>query len=148
MFNPLTPAEVVAAIGSTARGIARSDETLSAYARGQLLSAYSCSRHVSVEIERYGAEIGEFAKNVSRRTREAAPELSRGDDVALICAELERTTDARAAGDLISALMEHLRSDAAPAATELRARIQSGLRALAVREVELLAEVIEGAGSA
>ena len=67
MFNPLTPAQVVAAIGSTARGIARSDETLSDYARGQLLSAYSCSRHITVEIDRYEGEIRAFADDVFGR---------------------------------------------------------------------------------
>jgi hypothetical protein len=145
VFNPLTPAQVVAAIGSSARGIARSDEALSDYARGQLLSAYSCSRHITVEIDRYDEEIRAFAGDVSQWTRAAAPQLSIGADATEICAELERTADARAAGDLVSDLMERLRCDRVPAALELRARIQSRLRTLAEREVELLAEVIEGA---
>lgn len=145
MFNPLTPAEVVAAVGSTARGIARGEETLSEYARGQLLSAYSCTRHIGVEIDRFDAEIRLFATDVCGWTRGAAPAIRL--DVGPICAALQRTSDARAAGDLVSELLEGLRSDDSAVATELRCRIRSRLRRIAEREVELLAEVIEGAPS-
>jgi hypothetical protein len=144
VFNPLTPAQVVAAIGTTAREIARSDVELSDYARGQLLSAYSSSRHITVEIDRYDDEIRAFASDVGEWTLAAAGRLTVPEAAIAIGSELEGTSNARDTGDLVSDLLEHLRSDSSAAATQLRAQIRSRLRRLAEREVELLADVIEG----
>src|SRR6202042_1663594 len=60
MFNQLTAAEVVSAIGTTLRGAARSDEQASDFERDQLMSAYSATRHLSVELATYPPELARF----------------------------------------------------------------------------------------
>src|ERR1700735_2733706 len=57
MFNPLTPSELVAAIGLAARATARGDGELDDFDRGQLMSAYSATRHLAIEIESFRAEL-------------------------------------------------------------------------------------------
>ena len=50
MWIPLTPAEVVAAMGAPARAAARAPERLAEWERAQLLSVYSASRHLAAEL--------------------------------------------------------------------------------------------------
>jgi hypothetical protein len=127
-----------------ARDAARGEGLTSEYSRGQLLSAYSSSRHLTVELESYEAEVRNYAGEVSAWIRAAAPALSESDRAAAVAAELEQTRDARAAGNLTSDLLHQLRDDRGDAARQLRDRIHARLRVLAEREVAALAEVIEG----
>ena len=57
MFNPLTPSEMVSAIGLAARATARSESELDDFDRGQLMSAYSATRHLAIEIASFSAEL-------------------------------------------------------------------------------------------
>jgi hypothetical protein len=141
VFNPLTPAEVVLAIGQAARGAARGEGGTDEYARGQLLSAYSVSRHLSVELESYAPELHACASDLARWSRTAGE----GDCLDDIVAQLERTAGAADLGDATCALLERLRGSSSDAAGDLMRRIHARLRQLAEREVEMLAEVIEGA---
>lgn len=144
MFNPLTPAEVVGAIGRAARDAARSEEPASEFSRGQLMSAYSASRHLGVELESFEPELRSFAQAVAGRVRDRAEALADGDRARALADRLDATADARAAGDAVCELLDDLRGDGGPAAGELRAEIRTLLRQLADREVDLLADVIEG----
>ncbi len=128
MFNHLTPAEVVSAIGQAARDAARGDGVTSAYARGQLLSAYSSARHVTVEIDAYPAELRAFAADLAAVVESPAPELAAASGAAQL-------------GALTCDALAQLRADGDDAAVR---RIHERLRRLADREVELLAQVIEG----
>lgn len=132
MFNPLTPAELTIAMGRAARDSARSDDPADAFVRAQLMSVYSASRHLGVELEWFEAEVGAFATAVG----DAA-----GD------AELAGTSDPREAGDLVCRLLDALRADGGPQADAVRATVRARLAELADREVELLAAVIEGGAS-
>jgi hypothetical protein len=49
MFNPMTPSELILAIGRVLRAAADEDGPGDDYRRGQLLSAYSIARHLSAE---------------------------------------------------------------------------------------------------
>jgi hypothetical protein len=140
MFNQMTPADVVAAIGQAARAAARDDGASSEFARGQLLSAYSTSRHLSVELASYEAELQSFASDVGRWARD----FDEAGPIAALAAVVEDAPDAQALGDATCVLLERLRADGSEAANDLRARIHARLRRLADREVELLADVIEG----
>src|SRR5437764_1352693 len=120
MFNHLTPAEVVAAIGRAAREAARGDAVASDYSRGQLLSAYSCSRHLTVELEAYGPEVRACAADVAAILREAG------------LGDLEETADGAQLGELVSEALDRLREDGSDTAREARERIHARLRRLAV----------------
>jgi hypothetical protein len=143
MFSPLTPAEVVTAVGRAARDAARSDEPASEFSRGQLMSAFSVSRHLGVEIATFGPELRSFADGVADALRAGSGALACGDALQAAAGELAQAADAHRIGNLVAGALDDLRGDASPAATELRARLHAALRALADREVELLAEVIE-----
>ena len=139
MFNQLTPAEVVAAIGRAAREAARGEESSNDYGRGQLMSAYSISRHLAVEIEAYGPELRAFAAEVGTWARDFGP----SDPIAPVAGALESALDANQIADAVCQLLERLRADGSERAADLRTRVRARLRELADREVELLADVIE-----
>jgi len=85
--------------------------------------------------------VGRAAREAAR-SEAAASEFSTG-----LAAELEGTTDAQRAGDVVSEVFDALRDDASPEAALLRVRLHSLLRKLSEREVFLLAETIEGTRS-
>jgi hypothetical protein len=141
MFNPLTPAEVTTAMGRAARDAARSDDPADAFVRAQLLSVYSASRHLGVELTAFEPELRGFAAAVADAVSAAGP----GDDRwAAIAAELAATAEAREMGDLVCRLLDALRADAGQQAAGLRGVVRARLAELAGREVDLLAAVIEG----
>jgi hypothetical protein len=49
MFNPMSPSELILAIGRVLRSAADGQGPTDDYRRGQLLSAYSIARHLSAE---------------------------------------------------------------------------------------------------
>jgi hypothetical protein len=108
------------------------------------MSAYSASRHLAVEIESFEPELRSFAAAVAGRIRAKAGEMGNGDRLHALADGLDATSDARAVGDAVCELLDGLRTDGAAAAVELRTDVRSLLRQLADREVELLADVIEG----
>jgi hypothetical protein len=135
MFNPLTPTQLVVAIGQTGRDAARHEEPANEFSRGQLLSAYSISRHLAVELNSFGPELRVFAGAVAAGIRARSKDQEIAD-------RLEATTDPREIGDAVCELLDALRAD--PAAAEHRAEVRALLGDLADREVELLAAAIEG----
>jgi hypothetical protein len=143
MFSPMTTSEMVTAVGRAARTAARGDGPATEFSRGQLLSAFSASRHLTVELAKYPAELRPFGADVAQALREADQVGTRGQLEAL-AAELDRPSDAAGIGDLVSAALDLLREDQNPNARRIRAHVHSALRALSDREVELLADAIEG----
>jgi hypothetical protein len=143
VFNPMTTSEVVSAVGRAARDAARSGGEDGEFARGQLMSAYSASRHLSVELSRFPAELETFAASVADALARAR-EVSHADNLTAIAAELNQASEAPQIGNLVAAALEFVRDDPAPAAVKLRASLHQALRALSDREVELLADTIEG----
>jgi hypothetical protein len=140
VFNPMTTSQVVGGVGRAAREAARGDDPASEFSRGQLLSAFSATRHVAVELAQFPSELHRFAGRVADELEAYADrgELNR------LAAALRDTGEAAAIGDLLARALDILRSDGAPAAGALRACLHSDLRGLCRREVELLAEAIEG----
>jgi hypothetical protein len=140
MFNQLTAAEVVGAIGVTLRGAARSEQAASDFERDQLMSAYSATRHLAVELDAYPAELKRFTT--------AATELlvsADRQDSGAVGAEIARlgeTGDTAALGAVIADLLTSLRVDSSEAASLLSARLRALLRGLADREVDLLADAL------
>ena len=139
----MTTSEVVSAVGRAARDAARSRGEDSEFSRGQLMSAYSASRHLSVELSRFPAELEAFAAGVADQLTRAR-QVSRADDLTVIAAELNRASDAPRIGNLVAAALDLVRDDPATAAVSLRASLLRALRGLSDREVELLADAIEG----
>jgi hypothetical protein len=121
MFNPMTPAELISAMGRAARDVARSDDPADPFVRSQLLSVYSASRHVAVELEAFEPELRAFR-----------------DAVGL------EGADPQALADETCMLLETLRADPSPQASERLAATRAALMALVDREVDLLADAIEG----
>ncbi|MGH2761667.1 MAG: hypothetical protein ACRDLD_03655 [Thermoleophilaceae bacterium] len=128
MFNQLSPAYMVAAIGNVLRAAARREGPPSEFERDQLLSAYSASRHLAVELESYEAELRRFVGELSRL---APPKLS-----ARLQGDVEFSVVAATTCDLVAAL----RADGSREARARRAEVHALLRELADREVDLLAE--------
>jgi len=141
MFNPMTPAEVASAIGITARDAARADEPLGSFGRGQLMSAYSGSRHLAVEVSSFGTEIQRFAVELAGAFDGVE---GGGETLAGVATRLRDSPDPRGVGDLLCELLDGLREQPPSSQTRaLRAKIHSSLRDLCDREVELLADAIE-----
>jgi hypothetical protein len=138
MFNPLTPSEMVTAIGLAARATARGDGELDDFDRGQLLSAYSATRHLAVEIDRFSGEL-------SARCAAIADAAAGEPSLRPLADDVRRATDGGAAGEAISALLEACRQT--PELAGVRAAIRRELRALCDAEVGLLAEGIEAGRS-
>jgi hypothetical protein len=141
MITPLTPAEMVAAIGRAARAAARTDEPLSEFERSQLMSAYSGSRHLAVEIEFFPPAVDAFCTGLADEL-DATPVVEL-PELAAVTAQLRDTADPRRAGEVVSGLLNLLRAHPSPAAAALRARVQAALRDLCDREVDLLADALE-----
>jgi len=145
VLSPMTPAQVVTAIGRTTRDAARSEEPANEFSRGQLMSAYSASRHLGVELAQFAPVVRAFADEVAAELRFERALPSAGDGLRAIAARLVQAPDAHAIGDAVAEALDELRDDRSAAAAALRARLHAALRRLSDREVELLAEVIEGA---
>src|SRR5436190_23574443 len=110
MFNQLTPADIVRAIGVTVRGAARGGAATSDFERDQLMSAYSATRHLAVELSSYEPVLREFATATAGRVRVADLGL---EDVA---DRFDRAPASGALGDAVSELLDRLRGDeSAPA---------------------------------
>ena len=137
---------MVSAVGRAAREAARSEAAASEFSTRQLMSAYSASRHLAVELAAFTGELQWFTEAVAGELR-AARGVTNGSTLPGLAAELEGTTDAQRAGDVVSEVFDALRDDASPEAALLRVRLHSLLRKLSEREVFLLAETIEGTRS-
>ena len=144
MFNPLTPSEMVTAIGSAARAAARTDEALDEFDRGQLMSAYSACRHLAIEIATFSSELSARCSAIADAVDRASGAESL-HDLAARLREAGEAGDARAAGDAIAELLAACRARESRSA--LRGRIQAELRALCDTEVALLADGIEAGRS-
>jgi hypothetical protein len=146
MFNPLTPSEMVAAIGLAARTTARGDGELDEFDRGQLMSVYSASRHLAIEISTFGGELSTRRDAIADAVDEACAGDSGVDAGALrgLASRLRASDDARAAGETIAELLDRCRDRGLVA---LRGEIRTELRALCDAEVGLLADGIEAGRS-
>ena len=143
MFNPLTPAEVVAAIGVTARDAARSEDPAGEFERDQLLSAYSATRHLAAELVGSAPLLERFRTDLAERLRLAQSGDGAVDAVAgRTAATVEADRSAAAIGEAVSQLLVELRASPSEPATRLRAEIHVLLRELADREVDLLADAL------
>ena len=143
MFNQLTPTDIVGAIGVTLRDAARSEDRSDEFSRDQLLSAYSATRHLAVELSSYGPEFAAFTQGVAVRIR--ADTDADGDLAELLsqtAARIDGDPDVATVGAALADLLAALRSDDSPSATALRAEIHTLLRGLADREVDLLADAL------
>jgi hypothetical protein len=136
MFTPLTPSQMVAAIGLAARAAARTDDGLDEFDRGQLMSAYSASRHLSIEIASFGAELSSCCRSIAD-----AAQRSGDDELRGFVSRLREAHDPQAAGDAIAELLEACRAQ--PELSSLRDEVHGALRALCDAEVALLADGIE-----
>jgi hypothetical protein len=142
MFNPLTPSEMVTAIGMAARTTARGDGELDEFDRGQLMSAYSATRHLAIEIESFRGELSARCAAIADAVDQACAGdgAAEADALRALAARLRASLDARTAGDAIGELLELCREHGLAA---LRGETRTQLRALCDAEVTLLADGIE-----
>jgi hypothetical protein len=141
MFNQLTPADTVKAIGATTRRIARGGGATSEFDRDQLMSTYSATRHLAVELASYEPELRRFRQGLAAQIRQAHLEDPGGERDA-IADRLEEASDAPAVGSAVCDLLDRLRADHSPQANALRTGIHASLRKLADTEVDLLADAL------
>ena len=141
MFNQLTPSEVVTAVGATLRGAARGEGQASDFGRDQLMSAYSATRHLAVELGAYEPELRKFGAAVADQVRAAqVPGLEH--QLAPLSDRIGRSRDPGDVGEALCELFELLRRTPSPQTDALRNSIHVQLRLLADREVNLLADAL------
>jgi hypothetical protein len=141
VFNQLSPAEVVSAIGATLRSAARSEDQASAFERDQLMSAYSATRHLAVELSAYRPELDAFVSQIVELVH-TNPIPGLGADLDRLAARLGGTPSAVEFGATVSELCETLANSSSRAAAALRCQVHAQLRSLADREVDLLADAL------
>jgi len=141
MFNQLSPAEVTTAIGATLRAAARSEGQTSEFERDQLMSAYSATRHLAVELATFEPELRAFSAQGAEGLR-AAEIPSLHQELLLLAKQLDGATSASDVGETICVLFESLDRAPSPRADALRAAVHVRLRALSDREVDLLADAL------
>jgi hypothetical protein len=137
VFNQLTQAQVVTAIGATNRAVARSP-SVSDFDRDQLMSCYSATRHLAAELTTFGPAHLRFSAAVYERVAEA---VSAGVD-AVWAERLRGTSDPAELGEVLSELLARLREDPSRDAADLRRDLHRYLRDLADQEVDLLADAL------
>ncbi|CAB4880823.1 unannotated protein [freshwater metagenome] len=141
MWNPLTPAEVVAAMGGPTQVAARSRVELSEWERGQLFSVYSATRHLAAEIGAVEPHAAGVAAELAASLR-AAPDSIAG--LREIAGRLEGTADPRVIAQLSCEALDILQADGSPPAQAARAALRAVLRRAVELEVGALADAIEG----
>ena len=139
MFNQLTASDVVTAIGVTLRGAARSESQASDFDRDQLMSAYSATRHLAVELAAYEPELRAFAGSVSEEIRRFA-ETRDEPELAALADGIAGSPDPASIGNDLCQVFAVLRRSPSPESRALRSRLHFHLRSLADREVDLLAQ--------
>jgi hypothetical protein len=147
MFNPLTEAEIVAAIGRTSLQAAAAEGELSDFERVQLKSAYSATRHLSVELEWFGSELDRFCSRVRGALREAAIEVDQPsrEQLERLAWRLDHSPTTAEIGAAAGELLERCRSETASPWPALRTEARAALRDLCNSEVGLLSAAIEAA---
>ena len=146
MFNPLTPSQMVTAIGLAARAAGRGQESLGRFERGQLMSAYSASRHLAIELDSFGAELREACETIAVAAAGATRHLGDPDEseaVRALGARIRTAGGPDQAGAAIAELLAVARTHAGEPWAELRDRTRGCLRDLCRNEVSLLAQGIE-----
>lgn len=138
MFNQLTPAEVVTAVGTTLRAAARSDDRTSEFERDQLLSAYSATRHLAVELASFEHVLHAYAREVAARVR-ATPGAGEAP-LAELAARLDGEVTPATAGAAVGDLLAVLRTADDPGSRDLLRDVRRLTRRLADDEVALLAD--------
>lgn len=144
MWNPLTPADVVAAMGDPAQAAARSAEELTDWERGQLLSVYSATRHLAAELGGVEPHVRAVADELAAALRSAPPVLSAAAALAALAARLEATGDPRAVAGLTCEALDLLRADGSASADTVRGDVRAALKRAVELEVGILADAIEG----
>ena len=129
MFNPLTPSEMVAAIGRAGRDAARTSGPLDEFERGQLKAAYSASRHLAVELSEFPPELDALCERVEGAAERAG--------VAVDLTSRDPATVGRAVAELLAS------TRGGDDWTDLRGELHRALRDLCNREVTLLAAGLE-----
>jgi hypothetical protein len=139
LFNQLTASEVVTAIGVTLRGAARSESQASDFDRDQLMSAYSATRHLAVELATYEPELRAFARSVSEEIRRST-EAHSEPELAGLADRIAGSLEPGSIGEGLCEVFAVLRKSPSAESRALRARLHFHLRTLADREVDLLAQ--------
>jgi hypothetical protein len=146
VFNQLTPAAVVTAIGRAAQSAARLEGPASDFDRDQLMSAYSATRHLAAELDGYALPLEEFTISVAR-SLQTCPDLELRGALSGHAERIASARDGATLGQEIADALATVRQSTSDVAPTLRAEIHAHLRSLADREVDVLAEALGGGSS-
>ncbi len=142
MFNPIKAHEMVSGVGLAARAAAGSSGTLDEFERGQLLSAYSATRHLVVELEHYPVALAAFTSSLARELRTVQDEWPPRQLLVDAADAIAACEDGPSLGLVLGELLAKLRERADVGARAVQALVQHRLAELAQTEVELLADNI------
>ncbi|MFC4949189.1 hypothetical protein [Pseudonocardia sp. GCM10023141] len=139
MFDPLTPAQLVAMLGDLLRDAARWDRPLDDFRSAQLLSAGSVARYLAVELAGADAELARFADRVgSEIDRATAAATDPSWTVALDRGRRGVTTDVAVLGSGLVDLLRASRECTDPDVARFRTAVHGLLAELVDRHVVLL----------
>ena len=148
MWNPLTPAEVVGAMGGPAQVAGRSTQELTDWERGQLLSVYSATRHLAAELGAVEPHVPRIAAELAAALRTAPPVMADAAALGGCAARLDGETDPRALAGVACEALDLLRAAGTPEAAAVRAGVRTALKGAVELEVGALADAIEGPAGA
>ncbi len=144
MWNPLSPSEVIAAMGGPVRDAARGEEPLDDWESGQLLSVYSATRHLAAEVGAVEPHIGELTGDLAAALRSSTDETELAARLSQLAELLEGVDDSRQAAEIACQALDLVRVDGSTSAEHVRAEIHVALARAVELEVRLLADAIEG----
>jgi len=144
MWNPLTPADVVGAMGGPAQAAGRSTQELTDWERGQLLSVYSATRHLAAELGAVEPHVPQVAGELAAALRAAPPALEGAAALGDCAARLDGETDPRVLAGVACEALDLLRNAGTPEAAAVRAGVRTALKRAVELEVGALADAIEG----
>lgn len=144
MWNPLSPSEVIAAMGSPVRDAARGEEPLDDWQSGQLLSVYSATRHLAAEVGAVEPHLGELTGELAAALRSAAEPPELVASLSQLAEQLRDVGDSRQAAEIACRALDLVRAEGSATAETVREQIHVALAHAVELEVRLLADAIEG----
>ncbi len=117
-------------------------------------SAASCcrstarTRHLAAEIGGVEPRVGSVTADARRRTADLRPtSIPSSSPLGALAAQLDGTSDPRAAADLACQALDILRNEPSDASPAVRSAVRTALRRAVELEVQILADAIEGPAS-
>lgn len=140
MFNPLTPSDMMLAVGRVLKETAGAGGPADEWRRGQLLSAYSVSRHLAAEVDAANELRSWFRASAAEIIRDGGLDGSLAGAVEAEGTRIAASDSNSEIGESMCAVMRELREAGTPEAEAVAGNLRGLMREMCDREVLALAE--------